>query len=183
MVVDATIINSPFTDTFDSSIVIRLNEQNYKEYGLVSYDYVATNERISSYTFLDMNIHKMAFKVDEKDKIKEVLLVLKVWDSEHFFRKMVETYELPNTSSLSKFYIEKHGFDIPTSINKDSLENYYNKLPKPEVNEFHELKSLIWYDVIDKTKENQADIIIKNRTNPSNKFSDKEIWVIIKRAK
>ena len=183
MVIHPAIINEPFHDIFNPSIMIGLHEQNYREYGLVSYDYVTRGEMIPTYTFLDENIQKLAVKIDKSENLKEILLVLKVWDSEHFFGKIVETYGMPNTTSLSKFFLQKYGFNIPTSVKEDSLMNYYGNLPKPKINEFHELKNLVWYDINEKTKESQTDLIVKNRTDPSNKFSDKEIWVILKRAK
>ncbi|MDC6366453.1 MULTISPECIES: hypothetical protein [Flavobacteriaceae] len=184
MSIDESILSTSLSDMFKESELVCLNMSNFKEHpGLTSFDYCTIQGIEGYHTFLDFNIHKLAFKVDNSKRINEVLLIIRVWDSTDFFEKTVNNYGLPNSSSLSKYYIEKHGFRIPPEIDRDSLLNYYENLPEPQIEEFEELQSLIWYDLKKNSHKTLADMIIKNKTDPSNKYLEKEIWVSFKRAK
>lgn len=55
------------------------------------------------YNYLGFEVNKLAFKLDEKNNFKEVLLIIKLWDAEKFYKKVLERYGEPNTSSLSKY--------------------------------------------------------------------------------
>ncbi|WP_350293788.1 hypothetical protein [uncultured Croceitalea sp.] len=181
--IDENILGSSFIDLFQGSQYIKLSMSDYKEDGLSPYDYCSSETMIGQYSFLDFDVEKVAVKINQDKQLKEVMLKLKVWDGQHFYEKVTEKYGMPDTSSLSKYYIEKHGFEIPTTIKIDSVNNYYNNLPKPRIKDFPEVRSLSWYDVNNKSGKVLADLVIKNKSNPSNKFQKQEIWVVFRRAK
>lgn len=185
MVIDESVICKSFSDVFKDSTYIELNMHNSIDSGLISYNYCTVNGMAGQYHFLGFSVEKIAAKVKlgEDKKFKEILLILKVWDVEQFYQKVVGKYGMPNTSSLSKFYLKKHGFKLPIEVRKDSLDKYYEEMPKPEVKNFHEIQSLAWYDINKKNNCVLTDLLIKNRTNPTNNFQEKEIWVSFKHAR
>ncbi|NVN17025.1 hypothetical protein GUA46_01620 [Muricauda sp. HICW] len=185
MVIDESVLCKSFSDVFKDSTYIELNMSNSVDSGLTSYDYCTVDGMAGQYHFLGFPVEKIAAKIEfAKDKnFKEILVILKVWDAEPFYKKVVRKYGMPNTSGLSKFYLEKHGFKIPVEVHKDSLDKYYEQIPKPEVKDFHEIQSLAWYDINKKNNCVLTDLLIKNRTNPANNFQEKEIWVSFKRAR
>jgi len=185
MLIDETILDKSFSEVLKDSTYIELNMNNSIDSGLTSYDYCTVDEMAGQYHFLGFPVEKVAGKVElgKDKKFKEILLILKVWDAEQFHQKVVNKYGMPNTSSLSRFYLEKHGFKLPVEVQKDSLDKYYAQIPKPEVKDFHEIQSLAWYDINKKNNGVITDLLIKNKTNPANNFQRKEIWISFKRAR
>lgn len=185
MVLDESILGKSFSDVFKDSTYVEINMGNSIGSGLTSYDYCTVDGMAGQYHFLGFPVEKIAAKIEfAKDKnFKEILVILKVWDAEPFYKKVVRKYGMPNTSGLSKFYLEKHEFKLPVEEQKDSLDKYYEQIPKPEVKDFHEIQSLAWYDINKKNNRVLTDLLIKNRTNPANNFQEKEIWVSFKRAR
>lgn len=185
MVIDESILGKSFSDVFKDSTYVEINMGNSIGSGLTSYDYCTVDGMAGQYHFLGFPVEKVAAKVElgEDKKFKEILLILKVWDAEQFYQKVVDKYGMPNTSSLSKFYLEKHGFKLPVEVEKDSLGKYYEQIPKPEVKDFHEIQSVAWYDINKKSNGVLTDLFIKNKTNPTNNFQEREIWVSFKRAR
>ena len=182
MTVDEKILSMQFDDLYKSSSFVALDMWNYKEHGLVNYDYCTDQNMGGHFTFMDFNVEKMGIRLDEGKGLKEVLVVLKMVDAEQFYRKMVERYGMPGTTSLSKYYIEKHGFRIPPEMEAYN-ERSYDSLPQPKIADFQDLRSVVWYDLNENTEDVQTDIFVTNRTDPSSKFMEKEIWVVFKKAK
>ncbi len=182
MIIDESVLSMSFSDLFKGTTYVELEMSNTIGDGLSSYDYCTVNEMAGQYNFLGVNVEKLAVKIDKDGNLKEVLIILKIWDTEHFYKTVTDRYGMPDTSSLSKFYIEKHGFKIPTQVPKDSLNDYYNQLPKPEIKDFPEIQSLAWYDINKNSKNILTDLLIRNKTNPANNFEEKEIWISFKRA-
>ena len=180
MLIDENILNCSFPYLIKKYDLIELDMNNFKEHGLASYDYSTKNGMLVNDKFLEFTISKIAFKVDQEKNAKEILLKIKTFDLEFFYKKIVDKYGMPNSSNLSKHYIEKHGFEIPSKIEMDSLQRYYEKLPKPKLADFPEIQSLAWYDL---DKSNKTDMLIRNKTHPTDVFKEKEIWVVIKRSK
>lgn len=184
MAIDEKILSTSFSDLVNESMYIELEQSGSKEYGLVLYDYCTVDAMKGYYSFLGLSIDKLAIKVDDDKRLKEVLLILKVWDAKEFYNRMEKKYGMPNTTSLSKFYLEKYGYKTPPEIGKDELQGYYESLPQPTTIDLPELRSMAWYDLNDTAKNLvPTDILVRNKSNSSDKFEQKEIWVSIKRSK
>lgn len=180
MIVDENLLSISLSKIKKQQDLIKLNTDNYDIYGLASYDYCTQNDIFSNYYFFEYLVKSIAIKVDKNEKLKEVLLKLETEDMERFYQNVIEVYGTPSTMSLSKFYLEKKGFLIPTEIEQQSLNEYFSKIPKPQMNEYPELRSLTWFDL----KNNEtADMQIRNKSNPLDIFNKKEVWVIFKRVK
>ena len=178
--IDENILTDTISNINKHEELIKLSMNNYDVYGLASYDYCTQGEDYTDYYFLGYMVNKLAIKVDNNEMVKEVLLKVKTFDLEKFYQKVIDSYGMPSTMSLSKFYLEKKGFQIPTEIERDSLNEYYSEIPQPKLNEFPEVQSLTWYNV---KNGDMADMQIKNKTHPSEIFTEKEVWIVFKRAK
>lgn len=180
MIIDENLLNLSVSKIKIQQDLIKLNTDNYHTYGLASYDYCTQNGTFTSYYFLEYLVKSVAIKVDKNEILKEILLKVETHDMVGFYQNVIEVYGEPSTMSLSKFYLEKKGFRIPTEIDQHSLSDYFSKIPKPQINEFPELQSITWFDL----KDNEmADMQIRNKSHPSDIFNTKEVWVIFKRAK
>ncbi len=183
MTVDENVLGKTLSELFKNSEPLKLDKSNYEQYRFPNYHFCSSPSMSGLYDFLGFQIEKLVVKVDGEQEIKEMLLIIKISDPQLFYNKFVMVYGMPETSSLSKYYIEKHGFKIPTEIEGDSLENYYEGLPKPSKEEFSELSSLAWYDVNKRSDGIPIDIIVYNKTHPNNGFAEKEVRVVFKKAK
>jgi len=185
MDIDESILSKSFSDVFKDSTYVKINMDNSIGSGLTSYDYCTVDQMAGQYHFLGFPVEKLAAKVefDETKKFKEILVILKVWDAEQFYQKVVGKYGMPNTSSLSKYYLEKHGFKLPNQVKKGSLDKYYEQIPNPEIKDFQDIQNLAWFHIDSKNSGVVTDILIKNKTNPTNNFQEKEIWVSFRSAR
>lgn len=178
--IDEKFINKSLTDLDSSLTLIPLNMLNYEEFGMASYDYCTDPKTNFDLEFLGFEIKNLGIKVADDNKIKEVLIKISTYDLDIFYDKIVSIYGNPNATSLSKYYLEKNGFEIPINIDHDKLEDYYSKLPKPTQVDYPELLSLSWFGL---NQDEKVNLQIRNKTNPLNFYQEKEVWIIFKKAK
>ncbi|MDC6390853.1 hypothetical protein PP182_19360 [Maribacter sp. PR1] len=100
-----------------------------------------------------------------------------------FYDKVVKEYGMPETSSLSQFYLEKHGYKNPIEVENDSLNEYYENISMPELEDFSIVRSSNWYGINKNTEGTSIGLVIRNKTSPQDIFSKKEIWITFIREK
>ena len=185
MVIDENTLGTSLSELFLGNKPIEIRESNYKDYRFPNYEYCSGEELVGMYNFYGFKIDRFAVKMNAEQRVREIVVVIKTYEPQLFYETINKWFGTPSTGSLSKFYIEKHGFQIPTQIDRDSLDSYYERLPKPSLDEFSELKNLAWYDInkSNLSSNSSIDLIIKNKTNPNLEFHTKEIWVILKECK
>lgn len=178
-----SILSKSFGEIYVKDDYIKLDDHNHKDFGLANFHYCSTKSLKGIYSFLGYPVDKLAVKIDSTNALKEVVLIIETYDDTTFYQKMVAKYGLPGSSRLSAYFIEKNGFKVPTEIMRDTLPQYYENLPKPKIAEFGELQNVVWFDVQKSPANTLAHIEVRNKTNPSNKFRKKEIWVFLRKAK
>lgn len=179
MIVDEQILYDSFFNLNENHNFIKIEENSLVDNGLTSYDYYTNIEKNFNCNFLGFTIFQIAIKIDDNENLKEILLKIKTYDLDSLYKKIIKKYEMPYSTSLSKYYIEKRGYQIPSNIKKDSLVNYYDNLQKPELEDFPELRDLVWFGL---PMDNKINMLIKNKTNPEDIYSKKEVWIIFKKV-
>ncbi len=184
MTIDENTLGRGLSGLFLGFEPIEITQSNYMDYRYPNYEYCSGEDLMGVYDFYGFKVERFAAKINKFDEVREVLLVVKTHETELFYETVNKRFGTPSSSRLSKFYIEKHGFQIPPKVDKKSLDSYYKNLPKPTIRDFPDLKSLAWYNIRKNNINSPSiDLIIRNKTSPDSKFLQKEIWVILKQSK
>jgi len=117
-----------------------------------------------TYTFMGYPVSKAAFAVKDNGSIEQVALYITMFDIDYFYQSMVEKFGDPGTLSISKFYLEQHGFKIPPETDNFD-ETSYDSLPKPKLTDFKNLRNINWYEVNSEANPIDTYIIVRNIKN------------------
>lgn len=182
MEIDYQILEKSVSEVFHDQSYQYRDNMNFEQCPFPGCDYCSINEMSLSYTFLGYPVLRLGIYVNVKEEFKKVMFSINVPDANYFYESVVEAYGLPESTSLSTYYIESQGYKTPPELNSDSLDFYYENLKSPEVKDFPNLKNLIWYDLNSKNGESSTNMIIMNKSHPQNKFAHKEIWVSFRKS-
>ncbi|WP_047246765.1 hypothetical protein [Maribacter thermophilus] len=177
MNMDYTFLGKSVKELFQGLEYIECNNENFRECYFPASNYSTISGIPTNYNFLGFPVQKMGAYVNTKNELKKFTISVEVPDAGFFYDQVVKEYGMPETSSLSKFYLEKYGYKTPNEINKDSLDEYYQNLNKPEIDDFSIVRSTTWYDIDKGSGRTPIGMIVSNKTSPEDMFSKREIWI------
>lgn len=179
--IDEQILDRNFSE-YRNNYFIEIDQNTSYDYGIsYHYNYYYSDQSPTSFKYIKHTVKKAAFAVrKEESSIEQVIIYLEIFDIDMFYEKLVNKYGTPATLSLSKKYIEEHGFSIPPEMENFSQDSY-DGLPKPQIDDYKNLRNISWYNVNNTTGTN-----ITVRNNLTNKIMDietYEVQVIFKKSK
>ncbi|WP_299532394.1 hypothetical protein [Ulvibacterium sp.] len=174
MEIDENILSRSFSE-YHNVTFIKIDQNTSYDYGIsYHYNYFYPTESPIPFSFMGHTVSRAAFAVkEEQNSIQSVVLFLEVFDIDLFYSEMVEKFGQPGTVSVSKIYLEQHGYKIPTEI-ENFNESYYDSLPVPKLKDYKNLRNINWYEVNDVKNDmaNDTNIIVRN--NLVNRVMDTE---------
>ena len=183
MEIESTIVDRSIQEIFGNIPYIESGNSNFRQCHFPAANFCSVSDVSTNYSFMNFDVHNLGVYVNARGELKKVVFSVIVLDPHDFYHKVIDYYGMPETSSLSKYYIEQQGYTIPPKIEKDSLEMYYKKLRLPTVEDYPILRNITWYEVKKDSFGNSTDMIISNKGNPENLFSEKEIWIMFRKSK
>lgn len=157
--INEDVLSENFSDYANDSF-IKINQDTSYDYG-ISYNYYYPPESVVHYSFMGNIVSKAAFAVGENNSIEQVILYLEIFDIDFFYKDLVKKYGEPEIVSLSKAYIEQHGFKIPPDM-ENFNENSYDSLPKPKLEDYKNLRNVNWYEVNASANKVETSLIVRN---------------------
>ncbi|TVZ16482.1 hypothetical protein [Maribacter sp. MAR_2009_72] len=183
MNIDYDFLDRSITELFQGLEYIECNNENFTECYFPASNYSTISGTPTNYNFLGFPVQKIGAYVNTENELKKLTLSVKVPNGRLFYDKVVKKYGMPETSSLSQFYLEKYGYKTPMEIEKDSWNESYENINKPKMEDLSIIKSSNWYGINEGSGRTSIGMVIKNKTNPQNLFSEKEIWITFIREK
>ncbi|PIB25417.1 hypothetical protein BFP77_00950 [Maribacter sp. 4U21] len=163
--IDENILNRSFSD-YESEYFIKIDQEEMHDYEIsYHYNYYYPSGTPFNFSFMKHRVSKAGFAVAKDKSIEQVVLYLKIFDIDMFYKDLVKRYGKPETTSISKFYLEKHGYKIPSETDGFN-ENSYDSLPTPLLKDFKNLRNVTWYEVNDSVNKIETNLIVRNK--PSN---------------
>lgn len=158
--IDGNILNSDFSK-YENENFIMVTQENC-EYLDVSpkYSYYYPSDATETFTFLRHRVSDAAFKV-ENDSIREVKVTLEVFDIDKFYKEIAKKYGEASSASISKKYLEEHGFKVPTETDNFN-ENAYDQLSLPQIKDYKNLRYVIWSNVAN-SETSDTYMVVRNR--------------------
>lgn len=120
-------------------------EEIYGLYSIKGYQIIAPQYR-DNYTFNNYPVAYMGV-IENEGKIKEISLFIEPFNFEIFISGLVIDYGMPETTGLSKEYLNHYGYETPDLYSQKVVDSIYSNLPLPNSNNLHLLRSMSWYDL------------------------------------